>query len=344
MTNILIIDDNVKINKKTTTDRISQAIESMGGRCISLSLEDLAYNKSSISIDYDAGIQHVIFKKDNQVVNLTEEIRSVFCWRPKMPEEIKKQFKEKKTRSFYVGEWSCFLTGLFLSLQHCFWINPYPENVVFEEKAYQLKIAQQLGFRVPKSYLTTSLDDAYQYFKSFNDKIVYKPLSQTTWEKKEKHDDQPAFYAIYTNIIDKQDLLSSKDVYATPNIFQAYIEKKVELRITCVGKAVMACEIHSQDSSISKHDWRRYDIGHTKYEKHTLPQEIEQLCIKLLEKLRLTYGCIDMIITPDDEYVFLELNPNGQYGWVEGLTGFPITENIARMLMKGSIEYDIKRW
>ena len=75
-----------------------------------------------------------------------------------------------------------------------------------------------------------------------------------------------------------------------------------------------------------------------------MPEDIEQRCLKLLEKLGLTYGCIDMIVTPDDEYMFLELNPNGQYGWIEGLTGLPITENIARMLMAGSIDYDLTRW
>ena len=344
MDNIVILDDDPKYNKMTTTDYVSQAIEKMGGTCIHLRLADLVTKKSAISIDYDSDKQHIIFKKDGKVVNLTEEITSVLCWRPKMPKEIIKQIKEKKTREFYQGEWSVFLTGLFLSLQHCFWMNPYPQNMLLEEKAFQLKVAQQLGFHVPKTFLTTSLDEAYHYFESTDKKIIYKPLSQTMWEKKEKDDTKPACYAIYTTVIDKNDLLDSKDVHATPNIFQTYVEKKIELRITCVGKAVMACEIHSQDSKISSQDWRRYDIGNTRYKKHTLPQDIEQLCLKLLDTLKLTYGCIDMIVTPDDEYVFLELNPNGQYGWIEGLTGLPITENIARMLMARSINYDIKRW
>jgi len=52
----------------------------------------------------------------------------------------------------------------------------------------------------------------------------------------------------------------------------------------------------------------------------------------LVEKLGLVFGCIDMIVTPRGEFIFLEINPNGQWLWIEELTGLPISEAIANTL------------
>ncbi len=338
---ILIISDN-PYGEETSADIILKRIEELGTKCIYLRLSDLAEKQSSLNVSYDGGKQNIFYKKNDETIDLHKEIKSVLFWRPSLPDEIKNKM-EGKTLEFYKGEWTNFMKGIYLSLKDCFWMNPYPWNSIYEEKLYQLKLAQEVGFQIPKSFITTSLDEAHKYFESIDTNVVYKPFSQIFWEEK-KENNQSDIYLIYTNIIDKKDLINSKDVYATPNIFQSYVSKKIELRITCVGKAVMACEIHSQDSKVSKHDWRKYDLDNTPYLKHNLPKNIEQLCLKYLDNLGLTYGCIDMILSPDDEYIFLELNPNGQYGWIEELSKFPITENIARMLIKASVDYDIKRW
>ncbi len=338
---ILIISDN-KVGIKTSAEDISKNIQDKGENVVHLRLSELAKKESSLYVSYDENNQNIVYKKNGEFIDLKKEIRSVLYWRPSLPEEIKREM-QGSTLDFYKAEWSTFIRGIYLSLNDCFWVNPYPQNIIYEEKAYQLKLAQEIGFSIPKSFLTTSLKEAYNYFENINNKIVYKPFSQVTWEKKGKNN-QKELYLLYSNVISKQELKSSEDLYATPNIFQSYVPKKIELRITCVGNAVMACEIHSQKSKISKHDWRKYDFDSTPYLKHDLPNEIEELCLKYLRELGLTYGCIDMIITPDDEYVFLELNPNGQYGWIEELAGLPITENISRMLIKGNIDYDIKRW
>ncbi len=341
MKNILIIDDKENGND-TSADFVGKHIEDLGGNCVYLRLHDLANKKSCLSVSYDEGVQHIIFKNDVVNVDLTKEIQSVFFWRPRLPKEIIDKI-EGKDKLFYRAEWGNFMRGIYLSLKDCFWMNPYPQNVIYEEKVYQLKIAQEIGFRIPQSFITTSIEEASQYLAPIKEDVVYKPFSQNFWEKK-KEGGKIDVYGLYTTVIKKEDLNDSEHEFPTPNIFQVYVPKKIELRITCVGKAVMACEIQSQKSEIAKHDWRHYDLDNTPHLKHKLPKDIENLCLKYLRNLNLTYGCIDMIVTPDDEYIFLELNPNGQFGWIEELTGFPITENIARMLIKGSIDYEIKGW
>ena len=56
----------------------------------------------------------------------------------------------------------------------------------------------------------------------------------------------------------------------------------------------------------------------------------------MVERLGLCYGAIDMILTPDGRYVFIEINPNGQYLWIEQETGLPISAAICDLLMGGS--------
>ncbi|MBR2052504.1 MAG: hypothetical protein IJ961_08530, partial [Bacteroidales bacterium] len=81
-----------------------------------------------------------------------------------------------------------------------------------------------------------------------------------------------------------------------------------------------------------KIDWRQgydYDLRH---EIVDIPDSIKDFCLAFLKKMKLNFGCFDFIVTPDDEYVFLECNPNGQWLWIELVTGYDISEMVARNL------------
>ena len=137
----------------------------------------------------------------------------------------------------------------------------------------------------------------------------------------------------YTEAVSTRDVAYAKTLRFCPVILQAYIPKQVELRITVVGRKVFAAEIRSQETNHTRHDWRRYDHFKTPYFIHELPQDVIQHCVQLVEKLGLCYGAIDMIVTPDGRYVFLEINSNGQYLWVEQATRLVISDAIADLLM-----------
>lgn len=83
-----------------------------------------------------------------------------------------------------------------------------------------------------------------------------------------------------------------------------------------------------------KIDWRQgYDYGlrHSAFE---LPDRITKQCCRFVRKMGLNFGCFDFIVTPSNQYIFLECNPNGQWLWVELETGLKISEAIADYLMK----------
>ncbi|MBU4480422.1 MvdD family ATP-grasp ribosomal peptide maturase, partial [Patescibacteria group bacterium] len=122
------------------------------------------------------------------------------------------------------------------------------------------------------------------------------------------------------------------DFLLSPVMVQSYIPKKIELRVTIVGENIFTCAIHSQNSEKTKYDWRRYDFENVKHEEYQLPVNVRGKILAFMKKCRLNFGAIDMILTPDNEYVFLEVNPSGQFGWIEKLTGMPIAKSIAELL------------
>ena len=134
--------------------------------------------------------------------------------------------------------------------------------------------------------------------------------------------------AIFTNIVTEELMKRVQRLRSSPVILQELLHKRHELRITVVGEKIFSAEIINN----SPVDWRRKQIQVVVY---NLPDLIKSMCLQLVKKLGLRYGCIDMIVTPKNEYFFLEINPNGQYWFVEEKTGLMIGKSIAHLLMEG---------
>ena len=97
---------------------------------------------------------------------------------------------------------------------------------------------------------------------------------------------------------------------------------------------MFAAALYSQEIEKGRLDWRRATLS-IRHEKYKLPIAIERQLLKLIDNFDLKYAAIDMIVTPDGEYVFLEVNPNGQFGWIEDKVGFPLYGALADLLISG---------
>jgi glutathione synthase/RimK-type ligase-like ATP-grasp enzyme len=141
--------------------------------------------------------------------------------------------------------------------------------------------------------------------------------------------------SMHTRKLSKKQVLSHVGkIQNCPIILQEYVPKKYELRITVVGKKVFPCAIYSQENPKSIHDMRMglTELGLLRHQEVELPSDVVIAIHKLMFKLNLSFGCIDMIVTPDNEYYFLEVNPNGQWLWIEKETGMKIGEAITEQL------------
>lgn len=261
-----------------------------------------------------------------------DDLKSVWYRRPgaSVPHA---EIADKLTRDYVVEECKRFMHDTWNSLDSL-WL-PGPESVIrrAELKASQLKAAGSIGFELPPTLFTNSPADFLDFYRKHNGNIVSKLTSSALYKYIAKD------FSRYTQVVSRRDVAHSRSIRLSPVIFQAYVPKRVELRITVVGGEVFAAEIHSQHSNHTRHDWRRYDHFQTPYFPHELPAHVQQLCVQLVERLGLCYGAIDMVLTPDDRYVFLEINPNGQYLWIEIMTGLPISDAVCDLLMSGNRAY-----
>jgi ATP-grasp ribosomal peptide maturase len=256
-----------------------------------------------------------------------EQIGSIWYRRP-TPFELDPTLSPSG-QQFASAEARMALGGLLRSLD-CLWVN-HPEKMVSADyKPFQLKVAGECGLEIPASLITNDPEAVLDFFERCNGEMIYKTLSggMIVAESGE-------VVSVYTSRVMLDDLRDEGSrVRYTACLFQQLVPKKVELRITVVGERVFPAAISYMHPERAAIDWRT-SYQDLRYGIHELPHEIRHQCLKLVRKLGLSFAAIDMIVRPDDRYVFLEVNPNGQWQWIERATGFPICETLVDLLVAG---------
>lgn len=74
-----------------------------------------------------------------------------------------------------------------------------------------------------------------------------------------------------------------------------------------------------------------------KHEIIDLGKSVDDNLVRLIKSFGLTFGAVDLVLTPSDDLVFLEVNPNGQWAWLEVLTGAPISHAFAEYFVSRSL-------
>lgn len=161
------------------------------------------------------------------------------------------------------------------------------------------------------------------FYKQFNGNIIIKPIHSS------KIDDVEKVKIFFTNRMNEQHLSDLNKYTLTPCIFQECIDKECDIRVTVVNKKVFSAYVDSQSEEETKVDWRRKK---RRFKPYDLPIDIQEKCIAITHALGLSFGAIDIIKSTTGEYVFLEINPNGQWAWVEIDTGLEISNEIINYL------------
>ena len=265
---------------------------------------------------------------DGPTIDLLE-LNGVWYRRPQPP-QLHDLPVDEATRAYMAQECTTVLNDLWHALPCP--VVPGPPNLIkkAELKVAQLSIAARIGFELPPTLITTEPAALLDFYREHNGNIISKLPSSALYQR------TGSTFNRYTQVVSTREIGYAHAVQQCPVIFQAYVPKRVEIRATVVGQRVFAAEIHSQQTQRTRYDWRRYDHYETPYQAHRLPDEVARLCVRLTEQLGLCYGAIDFIVTPDGRYVFLEINPNGQYLWIEEATGLPISDALCDLLLDGA--------
>jgi hypothetical protein len=215
---------------------------------------------------------------------------------------------------FVAGELRHLAMGLVLNPE-VVWVNPIAEVSVAEHKIYQLQIAQQLGFRTPRTLVSRNPIALRNFIKENPSGTICKPIYHGLFV------DEMASYSVYTRHV-IEDSIDTDSVRACPVLLQEEIPRIADVRATFIGSKCFVADIKAEVPIV---DWRDPNIS-VKYSPAALSADTEAKCRAMLAKLGLKYGAFDFMRTPDGELVFLEINPTGEWAWLEDRLGFPMRD------------------
>ncbi|CEK12218.1 hypothetical protein [Legionella hackeliae] len=237
----------------------------------------------------------------------------VVWWRRARKPYLPKDFIHPKDYKFAVRENILFYESLTYNMApDAWWINTKDASIRVNSKLLQLKIAAECGMNIPITLCSNNPKDIRQFLLKYDTGgVIYKPLCANFWFEEEQ------IRMSYTTKIKFLDLPGNKSLQLVPGIFQKEVRKKYELRITCFGDYIVAAKLNSQIHPDGQVDWRAIPDGEMAIEPYSLPSELEQKIRLFMQKLGIVFGSFDFIVTPENEYIFLEVNEQGQFLWIE---------------------------
>jgi len=209
------------------------------------------------------------------------------------------------------------------------WVNDYWQMQKYSIKANQVWIAEEVGLSIPETVITNNIAAVKELAKRHLE-IIIKPLAYSGFAVDE------AQYACFTNVLSAADVekFQNEDLAYAPAIFQQRINKVQELRVTVIGEEVFACEIQTKPETPEHIDWRIESVEDLPHKIVELPQEVSARLKKMLSIMKLNFGAFDLIKDETGTYYFIEVNPNGQYFWIELITGAPLTEAMVSLIIR----------
>lgn len=258
----------------------------------------------------------------------SREVKSVWYRRPN---SLHIEIKDPVQRRYAEEEITNLLEGLWMSMPDVFWLNNPVYLTHARKKIYQMFLAREAGFMMPKTIITNDPERAKRFYYECGGKIIFKAIQGELLDYGEKS------FSIPTTFITERHIENINLIKHASALFQEFIEKAYELRITVVGDKIFPVKIMPLTDISHAVDWRYPELmDKLSYSPTVLPEKISAFCSRLLQQLRLSFGAFDFAVGKNGEVYFLEINPNGQWYWLEDRTGLLISDAIADMLIRAS--------
>lgn len=292
-----------------STDFIAAELASQGIDFIRINRDEL----KDYYIKFDPIKPELVAKYDGYSFTVsTKFLKSIYYRAPTFLRDI---FQENLSEDEQLirTQWAAFVRSLCV-FEGVKWLNNPTDIYKAEIKPYQLFIANKLGIKIPEtiiSNITFNSEFEFQAIKSIDTAIV-------------SNGENEGF--VYTEIYKKNELEEVK--YTSPFFIQQGLVPKIDIRVTIVEDVAIAIQITS-DKEINE-DWRRYK-NEINYSIIELPRHIYEFCINYTKILNLKFGAIDLVLH-NNEYYFIEINPTGEWSWLQKNTGFEFDKLIVGSL------------
>ena len=243
-----------------------------------------------------------------------DSLRSVW-WRRSTKFKISDSVSDPQVHNFCLRECDAFFKGALSALNIPI-IND-PNNEIAARKPLQLQVARKLGIIIPETIMSSDPQEIRAFWKTYSGKCIYKAFTSPSWRMAD------------TRLLSEVDLEDLETLRHAPIIVQEKIEKLHDVRVTIFGEKIFAASVHTNLPQ-AELDWR-LDLT-ASWEKHEIPEDLGQKLVHLLHLLGLQYGCFDLRQSPDGSYVFFEVNPSGQFLFIEIDTNQRLIQACAELL------------
>lgn len=299
------------------TRAVVHRLEADGREVVRLDLADFPA-RGEITLDYTAAGEPVYTVRTPTAHARLDRCRAAW-WRRVRPFTVDSGLGTLRDQTFAISETGQALHGLFHSL-NCTWVNPPAQDTIAHHKPYQWEVARRMGLTLPRTLVTNQTGQARRFIQEMGvGRTVFKAFiaSADAWRE--------------TRLVRTEDLALLDTVRYAPVIFQEYVPG-ADLRVTIVGDRVFAAEIDASQTGYPVD--MRMVVHEARVRPVTLPSAITGCLLRFMRALGLVYGAIDLRRRAGGEYVFLEVNPAGQWLFVEERTELPITAEIAALLSR----------
>lgn len=252
--------------------------------------------------------------------------RGKFNFKVDVPFNAKTIGFEHKMEKFYEYEWLALKRYIIHKLE----ARPHLGDFYRTDtnKLINLELALNCGLKIPETFISQNSQNLCNELLTRKDQIT-KPVRESIWFKGEKYS---------TNTLTKTvsiEELKGENNFISPQLLQENIKKWCELRIFIVRNKVFTMAMFTQNNIKNKLDYRNYNNDkNTRWIPFELPTEIRRKVLNFMKRSKLSTGSIDMILTPKQEYVFLEVNPVGIIDFVSTSCNFNVEKKIAETIIE----------
>jgi glutathione synthase/RimK-type ligase-like ATP-grasp enzyme len=248
-----------------------------------------------------------------------DDVSAIYYRRPTMP--IVDGEMSPGLRAWIQSEYRRTWGGLLLALNGPRWVNHPLAISGASYKPEQLIRAQRLGLCVPNTLITTHPEEARAFCAAQNWCVIVKPLGHGEIRGSGEEDD----YLVYTNALSRELEHNLSAVSNCPTLFQRRVQKLVDIRVNVIDHQCIAVALHSQEQLASQIDCRRNNMARMRYSVCELPAALTKTLIRLTRSYDLHFAAIDLARDTNGDYYFFELNPAGQWAWLEQTVGVPLS-------------------
>lgn len=295
------------------TERVAGALQARGAQPLRVNTDDFP-TQLALSARLSADHAATVLWAGEPIC-----VRAVWLWRlwaAQLDSRLPPQYVEAAQR-----ESAFALRGILDLFAEVPWIDAIDVNYAASNKTRQLRLAQAAGLLIPSTLITSDPAAARTFYHAHGGAVIAKLQTPLSYGMQPKD-------SLPTRLLQQKDLAALDGLVHCPMVLQRYVQKAYELRIAWVDGCAFVGALDGKKCGV---DWR-YESTAT-WQTFALPCPIHAALQRLMTALGLRQGAIDMIVTPENEYIFLEVNPNGEWGMLELELDLPIAKALADALL-----------